>query len=53
MPQKSFAQRIHLLAKPPGSMRNLNCAHCFSLKREHLYLGSRFRMSDAMPEIKK
>jgi len=34
-------------------MRNLNCAHCFSLKREHLYLGSRFRMSDAMPEIKK
>jgi uncharacterized protein len=53
MSQKSFAQRIHLLAKPAESMRNLNCAHCFYLNREHLYLGSRFRMSDAVLEIKK
>jgi len=53
MPQKSYAQRIHLLAKPAGSMRNLTYAHCFYLKREHLYLGSRFRMSDAVLEIKK
>ena len=42
--------RIHVLAKPTGSMCNLNCDYCFYLKKVQLYPRSRFRMSDAVLE---
>jgi len=42
--------RIHVLAKPIGSVCNLNCSYCFYLKKELLYPGSRFRMSDEVLE---
>lgn len=38
------------MAKPTGSKCNLNCAYCFFLKKESLYPGSSFRMSDAVME---
>jgi uncharacterized protein len=38
------------LAKPTGSTCNLNCDYCFYLKKESLYPGSRFRMSDEVLE---
>ena len=43
-------QRIHVLAKPTVSTCNLNCDYCFYLKKESLYPGSRFRMSDEVLE---
>src|SRR5512139_3136299 len=43
-------QRIHVLAKPTGSTCNLNCDYCFYLKKESLYPGSSFRMSDEVLE---
>jgi len=36
----------HVLAKPTGAICNLDCAYCFFLKKEQLYPGSDFRMSD-------
>jgi uncharacterized protein len=39
---------FHLLAKPTGAVRNLDCAYCFFLSKEMLYPGSRFRMADAL-----
>lgn len=53
MPPKSFAQHIDLLAKPRGSLCYPNCAYRFYLNYEQLCLDSRFRMSDAMPEMEK
>lgn len=50
MTSESIPPRIHVLAKPAGSTCNLNCAYCFYLKKEHLYPGSRFRMSDEVLE---
>lgn len=41
---------FHVMAKPSGSDCNLNCAYCFFLKKERLYPGSDFRMSDAVHE---
>jgi uncharacterized protein len=38
------------MAKPTGSKCNLNCAYCFYLKKEQMYPGSSFRMSDEMME---
>jgi uncharacterized protein len=38
------------MAKPTGSACNLNCEYCFFLKKEGLYPGSRFRMSDEVHE---
>ena len=38
------------MAKPTGSICNLNCAYCFFLKKERLYPGSRFRMSEEVHE---
>ena len=43
-------QAFHVMAKPTGSDCNLNCAYCFFLKKEGLYLGSDFRMSDEVHE---
>ena len=41
---------FHLLAKPTGSVCNLDCAYCFFLEKEKLYPGTRSRMSDAVLE---
>jgi uncharacterized protein len=38
------------MAKPTGSACNLHCDYCFFLKKEGLYPGSRFRMSDEVHE---
>jgi uncharacterized protein len=36
---------FHLLAKPTGSVCNLDCTYCFFLSKEALYPGDRSRMS--------
>lgn len=36
---------FHVLAKPTGSICNLDCTYCFFLSKEQLYPGDRFRMS--------
>ena len=41
---------FHVMAKPTGSACNLDCAYCFFLKKESLYPGSEFRMSDEVHE---
>jgi uncharacterized protein len=41
---------FHIMAKPTGSACNLNCDYCFFLKKEKLYPGSDFRMSDEVHE---
>ncbi len=41
---------FHLLAKPTGSVCNLDCAYCFFLEKEKLYPGQRSRMSDELLE---
>jgi len=39
-----------VLAKPTGAQCNLECDYCFFLKKDQLYPGSNFRMSDEMME---
>ena len=46
MKPRTIPPRIHVLAKPTGSVCNLNCSYCFYLRKELLYPGSSFRMSD-------
>jgi len=41
---------FHVMAKPTGSRCNLACDYCFFLKKERLYPGSEFRMSDDVME---
>ena len=41
---------FHVMAKPTGSACNLHCDYCFFLKKERLYPGSSFRMSDEVHE---
>ncbi|MCY2927025.1 MAG: anaerobic sulfatase maturase [Planctomycetota bacterium] len=41
---------FHVMAKPTGARCNLDCAYCFFLKKESLYPGSDFRMSDEVME---
>lgn len=43
-------QAFHVMAKPTGSRCNLECDYCFFLKKERLYPGSDFRMTDEMME---
>jgi uncharacterized protein len=50
MTPKTNPSRIHVLAKPTGSACNLNCSYCFYLKKELLYPGGNFRMSDEVLE---
>ncbi len=41
---------FHVMAKPTGAVCNLDCSYCFFLKKESLYPGSDFRMTDAVME---
>lgn len=50
MAQSGGPQAFHIMAKPTGSACNLNCDYCFFLKKEKLYPGSSFRMSDQVHE---
>ena len=50
MTYENLPLRIHVLAKPTGATCNLNCSYCFFLKKERLYPGSHFRMSDEVLE---
>lgn len=43
-------EAFHVMAKPSGAKCNLNCEYCFFLKKERLYPGSDFRMSDEVHE---
>lgn len=43
-------QSFHVMAKPTGPVCNLDCHYCFYLKKEQLYPGSRFIMSDEVME---
>jgi hypothetical protein len=42
------ARPFHLMTKPTGAVCNLGCDYCYFLKKEELYPGSSFRMSDAV-----
>lgn len=46
----TIPSRIHVLAKPTGSVCNLNCSYCFYLRKELLYPGSNFRMNEEVLE---
>lgn len=50
MPSTYVPKAFHIMAKPSGSACNLNCDYCFFLKKERLYPGSNFRMSDEVHE---
>jgi uncharacterized protein len=41
---------FHVMAKPTGARCNLSCDYCFFLKKDRLYPGSNFRMSDEVME---
>jgi uncharacterized protein len=41
---------FHVMAKPTGARCNCACDYCFFLKKEELYPGSDFRMSDEVME---
>ncbi|WP_424357638.1 anaerobic sulfatase maturase [Methanocella sp. MCL-LM] len=41
---------FHVMAKPTGARCNLSCDYCFFLKKDQLYPGSNFRMSDEVLE---
>jgi len=41
---------FHVMAKPAGALCNLACDYCFFLKKEDLYPGSDFRMSEEVLE---
>ena len=50
MTQNYLPPRIHVLAKPTGSICNLACAYCYFLDKKALYPGSKFCMSDEVLE---
>jgi uncharacterized protein len=41
---------FHILAKPTGSICNLDCKYCYFLSKEMLYPNSQFRMADDVLE---
>ena len=41
---------FHVLAKPTGSICNLDCKYCYFLSKEMLYPNSQFRMADDVLE---
>jgi uncharacterized protein len=46
----SRPRAFHVMVKPRGSICNLDCHYCFYLKKEKLYPGANFRMSEALLE---
>lgn len=50
MPSIAAPMAFHIMAKPSGSACNLQCSYCFFLKKEKLYPGSNFRMTDEVHE---
>lgn len=44
------SRAFHVMVKPRGSICNLDCQYCFYLKKENLYPGAGFRMSDGLLE---
>lgn len=50
MTAASAPRAFHVMAKPSGSACNLQCDYCFFLKKESLYPGSNFRMSEVVQE---
>jgi serine-type anaerobic sulfatase-maturating enzyme len=50
MPSIAAPLAFHIMAKPSGSACNLQCDYCFFLKKEKLYPGSDFRMTDEVHE---
>ncbi len=48
--RKDVQPCFHVMAKPTGAACNLRCDYCFFLKKERLYPGSEFRMSDEVLE---
>ncbi len=46
----SAVPAFHVMAKPTGARCNLACDYCFFLKKDRLYPGSDFRMSDETME---
>ena len=49
-PAAPAARPFHIMTKPIGPICNLKCSYCFYLKKELLYPGSNFRMSDEVLE---
>ena len=49
-PKGTILPAFHVMAKPTGAQCNLECDYCFFLKKESLYPGSDFRMSDETME---
>jgi uncharacterized protein len=47
---QSELSAFHVMAKPAGAKCNMDCAYCFFLKKEQLYPGSDFHMSDEVME---
>ena len=45
-----FPPAFHVMAKPTGARCNVACDYCFFLKKDRLYPGSGFRMSDETME---
>ena len=43
-------RNFNVMLKPRGAICNLDCAYCYFLSKEQLYLNSAFRMSDALLE---
>ena len=50
MPKQTMPAAFHIMAKPAC---NLNCDYCFFLKKEELYRGSSFWMSDDVHEARR
>jgi len=49
-PRTDLPPAFHVMVKPTGSACNLRCDYCFFLKKEALYPGSAFRMTDEVHE---
>jgi len=43
-------QPYHVMLKPRGAICDLDCEYCYYLKKEELYTGSSFRMTDDVLE---
>ena len=46
----SIPTDFQIMIKPRGAICNLNCSYCYFLKKEQLYSGSNFRMSEDLLE---